>query len=155
MSQEKSNSHKFDPHKLHLIEFFITNESIIQPETFSKESITEYDSKIGVAVAFNIADKLIRLEYDIELNTNSENEKEAKAMFSAIFIYEYEDFSRIVRVVDKQIKASAHLGSIIFSVSHSTMRGILLMKLSNTVLSDFILPITDPAMEKYMVKKEN
>lgn len=155
MNQEKSNSHKFDPHKLNLIEFIITSESIIQPEYFSKESIFEYDSKIGVTVAFNIVDKLIRLEYDIELNTNSDNEKEAKAVFSVVFIYEYEDFSKVVKIVDKQIKASAHLGTIIFSVSHSTMRGILLMKLSNTVLSDFILPITDPAMDKYMVRKEN
>ena len=153
MNQEKSNSHKFDPKKLNLIEFTITRESIIQPEYFSKESLSEYSSKIGVAVAFNIVDKLIRLEYDIELNTNSENDVEAQASFSVVFIYEYEDFSKVIKIVDKQVKVSSQLGAIIFSISHSTMRGVLLMKLANTVMGDFILPIADPAMDKYMTKK--
>ncbi|KQM36467.1 hypothetical protein [Chryseobacterium sp. Leaf201] len=150
MSQEKLNSRNFNPLSLSLIEFIITNESIVQPEYFSIESIVEYDSKIAIAVAFNIDDELIRLEYDIDLETNSKNKSEARAKFSFVFIYEYNDFSQVVKIVDNQVKASAQLGRAIFSVSHSTVRGVLLMKLSNTVIRDFILPVTDPAMEKFM-----
>lgn len=154
MSPEKSNSRSFTPLNLNLIEFKIINESINQPEYFDEELLSEYDSKISVNAAFNVKDELIRFDYTIELETSSKNTYEAKANFSFVFIFEYKNFNDVVRVIDKKLKASAPLGRAIFAVSHSTIRGILLMKLGNSVFSNFILPIADPAMENFINKTE-
>ena len=73
---KKIDINKFDAEKLHFISFKTIEENISVPEFFDENFINEFETTNKVDIAFNIEEKLIRSQFDIEIATISDNEKE-------------------------------------------------------------------------------
>ncbi|MDN3606916.1 hypothetical protein [Kaistella yonginensis] len=144
---KKIDINKFDAEKLHFISFKTIEENISVPEFFDENFINEFETTNKVDIAFNIEEKLIRSQFDIEIATISDNEKEAKTNLKFVFIFKCDNMEVLAKAQKKNTaEIDASLGFSVSAISHSTARGILLVKLSDTVFADFILPIVKPKL---------
>lgn len=144
---KKIDINKFDAEKLHFISFKTIEENISVPEFFDENFINEFETTNKVDIAFNIEEKLIRSQFDIEIATISDNKKEAKTNLKFVFIFKCDNMEELAKAQPKDTaEIDASLGFAVSAVSHSTARGILLVKLSDTVFADFILPIVKPRL---------
>lgn len=144
---KKIDINKFDADKLHFVSFKTIEENISVPEFFDGNLINEFDTTNKVDIAFNIEEKLIRTQFDIEVATVSDNEKEAKTNLKLVFIFKCDNMEELAKPQQKNTaEIDANLGFAVSAISHSTARGILLVKLSDTVFADFILPIVQPKL---------
>ena len=144
---KKIDINKFDAEKLHFISFKTIEENISVPEFFEENFINEFETTNKVDIAFNIEEKLIRTQFDIEVATISDNDKEAKTNLKLVFIFKCDNMEELAKAQPKDTaEIDASLGFAVSAVSHSTARGILLVKLSDTVFADFILPIVKPRL---------
>ncbi len=145
---EKITEDYFDAEKLHLVNFKILEENTLITEIFDENLIIEFDTSNKIDIAYNIEEGLIRSQFDIGISTISGNNNEASAQFKFIFIFHCENFHQLIKDIDEKIKINRNLGIAISTITHSTVRGILLVKLSDTVFSEFILPIIKPKLPK-------
>ena len=144
---KKIDINKFDAEKLHFISFKTIEENISVPEFFDENFINEFETTNKVDIAFNIEEKLIRSQFDIEIATISDNEKEAKTNLKFVFIFKCDNMEDLAKAQKKNTaEIDASLGFSVSAISHYTARGILLVKLSDTVFADFILPIVKPKL---------
>ncbi|AZI31926.1 hypothetical protein [Kaistella carnis] len=144
---KKIDVNKFDADKLHFLSFKTIEENVSVPEFFNENLINEFDTTNKVDIAFNIEQKLIRAQFDIEVATISANEKEAKTNLKFVFIFKCDNMEELAKAQQKDAaEIDANLGFAVSAISHSTARGILLVKLSDNVFSDFILPIVKPKL---------
>lgn len=144
---KKIDVNKFDADKLHFLSFKTIEENVSVPEFFDENLINEFDTTNKVDIAFNIEQKLIRAQFDIEVATISANEKEAKTNLKFVFIFKSDNMEELAKAQQKDAaEIDANLGFAVSAISHSTARGILLVKLSDNVFSDFILPIVKPKL---------
>lgn len=134
----------FDAEKLALESFKIISENIFVPEFFDESLIKEFGSTNQLSISFNLEQKLIRAEFDFEILTNSESSEEAKANYKFVLIYSCSNLEELAHADGEELKVNSQLGFAISAISYSTIRGILLIKLSETVFQDFILPIIKP-----------
>lgn len=134
----------FDAEKLAVKSFRIINENIFVPEFFDIENIRSFSSKNQLNISFNLEDRLIRAAFDFEIVTNSGSTEEAKGTYKFVLIYHCENLDELVTAENKSLIVNSKLGFAISSISYSTIRGILLVKLNETVFQDFILPIIKP-----------
>lgn len=134
----------FDAQKLAVKSFKIINENIFVPEFFDIENIQSFSSQNQLNISFNLEDKLIRAAFDFEIVSNSNAEEEAKGTYKFVLIYYCENLDELVTSENKSLIVNSKLGFAISSISYSTIRGILLVKLNETVFQDFILPIIKP-----------
>ncbi|MGC4129729.1 MAG: hypothetical protein QM564_09275 [Bergeyella sp.] len=63
-----------------------------------------------------------------------------------VFIFHCENFEELTQKIEDEIQVNSNLGLAISAITHSTARGILLIKLSDTVFKDFILPVVKPKL---------
>lgn len=144
---KKIDVNKFDADKLHFLSFKTIEENVSVPEFFDENLINEFDTTNKVDIAFNIEQKLIRAQFDIEVATISANEKEAKTNLKFVFIFKCDNMEELAKAQPKDTaEIDASLGFAVSAISHLTARGILLVKLSDTVFADFILPIVKPKL---------
>lgn len=144
---KKIDINKFDADKLHFLSFKTIEENFSVPEFFDENLINEFETSNKVDIAFNIEEKLIRTQFDIEVATISDNDKEAKTNLKLVFIFKCDNMEELAKPQQKDTaEIDASLGFAVSAVSHSTARGILLVKLSDTVFADFILPIVKPKL---------
>lgn len=144
---KKIDINKFDAEKLHFISFKTIEENISVPEFFDENLISEFETNNKVDLAFSIEEKLIRTQFDIEVATISDNEVEAKTNLKFVFLFKCDNMNELAKAQQKgTAEIDASLGFAVSAISHSTARGILLVKLSDTVFADFILPIVKPKL---------
>ena len=145
---DNKNISKFEADRLQILSFKIIEESISIPETFDATLISEFDTTNNIQIAFNLEQKLIRSQFDIEISTVSKNEDQAKTNLKFVFIFHCENFEDLATTEGNDTKIDSNLGYAITTLTHSTARGILLTKLSDTVFADFILPVVKPKLPK-------
>lgn len=138
---------QFKAEKLSIRSFKIINEKISVPEFFDEDIIKEFTSTNSIAISFNLEQKLIRAEIEIEINSESDNSEEACASYKFVLIYFCENFEELVNTEGEKLKVNANLGISINAITYSTIRGVLLIKLSETVLNGFVLPIIKPSLQ--------
>lgn len=143
----KIDINKFDADKLHFLSFKTIEQNVSVPEFFDENLINEFDNTNKVDIAFNIEEKLIRTQFDIEVGTISDNEKEAITNLKFVFIFKCDNMEELAKAQQKgAAEIDANLGFAVSAISHATARGILLVKLSDTVFADFILPVVKPKL---------
>ncbi len=146
---DNKNITKFQAEKLQIVSFKTIEESTSIPETFEESLIAEFHTSNNIQVAFNFEENLIRSQFDIEISTVSTNVKEARTTLKFVFIFHCDNFKDLTKKGNNgEINIDAHLGIAITTITHSTARGILLTKLSDTVFADFILPVVKPKLPK-------
>lgn len=137
---------RFDADKLAVNSFKILSENISVPEFFQKDSIKNFRINNNFGISFSLDAGLIRAEYIIEIITESDSDEEASAQYKFVLIYHYTNLEEVAILENNELRVDSKLGFAITSVTHSTIRGVLLIKLSETVFRDFILPIIKPTL---------
>jgi hypothetical protein len=139
---------KFDPELLSIIECKMVTGRINSPESFDKNLILSYDLKNNINLGFNRELKLAKIDYTCEIASNSggKNQQESKANFHFVFYFKIQNLEDLTHLRDeKNIELDPILANTLASLTFSTTRGILLMRLHGTALEEFILPVINPA----------
>ena len=113
-------------------------------ETLSEDS-TEFQFTTSFLNGFNIDEKLVRCE--LEINVDKKNEEGriiAESNFTISFVYQIENLEEVVEVKDGGIIFNGAMAATLAGIAFSTTRGILLSRFQGTTFRDFILPIIDP-----------
>lgn len=142
-----SHNQVFDPDKLSIREFKFIKGQVDTPEDFVMEKVEGYHSENTLQFAFNLAEKLVKSDFTVEIRTDSKNanKTEAVGIFHLVFIFRVENLDELAKQDENNIiELDAGLGNALSSVTYSTSRGILLTRLQGTALDKFILPIINP-----------
>ena len=135
----------FDAEKIKINVIKLINSKIKTGEDFDFNSIEGFKTDYSMQLGFNPENKLARVEFTIEAETQSNNEIEAKGKFKFATIYSIENFEYLTEVNEKgQIKIHPLLINSITSITYSTVRGLLISKLQGTAFNDFMLPVINP-----------
>ncbi|HNR06949.1 MAG TPA: hypothetical protein PKM27_06495 [Saprospiraceae bacterium] len=137
----------FDPEKITLIDFKMIKGQVDTPENFDNSKVSGHQLDNSLKLAFNLVDKLAKVDFTLTIKTDSkgENESEATGNFHLIFIYRIENLAELaIPEKNKRLNLDAGLANALSSVTYSTSRGILLTRLQGTALQDFVLPIINP-----------
>ena len=130
--------------KLTMIEYKIIKGNIETPEGFDPKQISGYNVSDDLKLAFNPDQKLVKADYSIKVETSNVSDPTAWVYFHFVFLYIVDNFQELTILKEnKHIEVHPQLVNAIAAISYSTTRGILLTRLQGTVLSDFILPITN------------
>jgi len=137
----------FDPDKISIVEFKIIKDHIDTPDDFLIDKIVGYYLDNSLKLAYNLMEKLIRVDLTIDIKTSSNgfNAKEVLGNFHLIFIYRIENLEELA-IPDKNDTIVLHssLGNALSSITYSTSRGILISRVQGTALQNFMLPIINP-----------
>ncbi len=138
----------FDPEKITILQFTLQKGNIDAPENFSIDKVAGHHTKNDLQLGFNVEQKLIRADYQVEIKTESEgqNKKEAKGQFHFVYLIKVDNLEELAPLNKNQAAVELHstLANAVASISYSTSRGILLTRLQGTALQKFILPVIDP-----------
>lgn len=144
---QTSDNGQFDPSKLSIIDIKFIKGQIDTPESFSAEAVKEYKIQNTLELSFNIAEKLAKSEYNVSIETISQNpgNNEATGSFHLIFIFSIENLEVLAKLnKDNLVELDPALGSALASLTYSTSRGLLINKVSGTALEKLILPVINP-----------
>jgi hypothetical protein len=134
----------FDPEKITLVEFRILKEQVDTPENFDISKVIGHHLDNSLQFGFNLNDKLAKADFTASIKTSSKsaNESEASANVHLKFIYRIENLEELATAEkNKRLRLHPALASALSSLTYSTSRGILLIRLQGTALQNFILPI--------------
>ena len=137
----------FTAEKLTFIEFKFLKDQVNTPENFLLEKVDGYEVEHSLQLAFNLNEKLSKVDYILELKTKSkgDNPVEASGIFHLVYIYRVENLNELTEVVENNlVKFNPDLGNALSAISYSTSRGILMTRMQGTALQNFILPIINP-----------
>lgn len=149
------DKNKFDPEKIALIDFKMIKGQVETPENFDNSKIVGHQLDNTLQLGFSIEDKLAKADFTINITTDSKsrNADEATGKFHLLFIYRIENLDELAFPgKNNNIDLDPALANAISSITYSTSRGILLIRLQGTELQNFILPIINPG--KLLHKKE-
>ena len=134
------------PDKIHIVSFKITKGQIESPFGFDQEKIEDFSFEISFDMAFNLEEKLVKADFNVEIKTKSGQgqDEEASGLFSFVFIYEIENINELTIEKQDKIEIRGGLGNALASITYSTSRGILMTRFQGTELENFILPVIDP-----------
>lgn len=138
----------FDPEKIALIDYKMIKGQVDTPENFDISKVVGHQLDNSLQLGFNLEDKLAKADFTVSIKTNSkdQNESEASGNFHFIFIYRIENLEELAKPEkNKRLDLNPRLANALSSVTYSTSRGILLMRLQGTALQNFILPIINPS----------
>lgn len=138
---------KFDPKKITILEFKMVRGQVDTPEDFDQDKVEGRHLENGLQLGFNLDDKLVKADFIIEIKTESRggNPKESIGNFHFVFIYHIANLEELAKPdKDSLIELDSSLSNALSSVTYSTARGILLIRLQGTALQDFVLPIINP-----------
>ncbi|MCX6250826.1 MAG: hypothetical protein NTX61_08745 [Bacteroidetes bacterium] len=138
---------EFDPEQLSIIEFKFIKDLIDTPEAFITEKAEGYQLENSLQLAFNLEEKLVKVDFTVEITTESKglNSKETSGSFHLVFIYRVMNLEELAKPgKNNMIELHPDLGNALSSVTYSTSRGILMTRMQGTALQNFILPIINP-----------
>jgi len=137
----------FDPEKISIEDFKLIKGQVDTPEDFDLTKVEGYELDNSLQFGFNLADKLVKTDFTIEIKTESkgENTSEAIGNFHLVYIFYIENMEALAKP-DKNnlIELNPLLGNALSSITYSTSRGILLSRLQGTALQNFTLPVINP-----------
>lgn len=142
-----SDKNIFKPEKITLIDFKMIKGQVDTPENFDSGKIKGHQLDNSLQLGFNLEDKLAKTDFTISIKTDSrgKNENEATGNFHLIFIYSIENIEELaIPGKNNQLNLNPDLANALSSVTYSTSRGVLLIKLQGTALQNFVLPIINP-----------
>ncbi len=137
----------FEADKLSIIELKFIKDQIEAPEEFSIEKIDGYNLENSLQLAFNLEERLSKVDFKVEIKTDSKgsNSEEANGSFHIVLIYKIENISELTKLNENNIvEVHPFLSNALSSITYSTSRGLLYKRMQGTVLQKFILPIIDP-----------
>ena len=137
------------PEKIQILDFRIINGLIDTPLDFDESLMTGFSSDVNFEMSFNLDDKLIKADFQVKVNSQSNRGQleESTGSFHFVFIYHVENLNVLTRLLGKnKTKLDIHpdLSNAIASVTYSTARGILMTRFQGTSLEGFILPVINP-----------
>lgn len=141
------DSNTFNPEKITIVDFRIVKGQIEASENFDIHNIAGYLTETSLQFSFNLAEKLIKVDFNIEIQTQSQKEQiqAVKGAFHFIFVYHIENLDELAKLnSEKIVELQPNLANAIASITYSTVRGVLLVRLQGTALQNFILPIVNP-----------
>lgn len=136
-----------DPEKITLIEFRMVKVHLDTPEAFDPGKINGYRLDHSMKFSFNPDQQLVKADFFIQLMTEGQADwtGEAQGHFHLVFIYAVANLRDYTQTDPSgNLTWNATLANALSSLTYSTSRGILMMRLSGTALQSFILPIVDP-----------
>lgn len=137
----------FEAEKLSILELKFIKDQIEAPEDFSLEKVDGYQLENSLQLAFNLEEKLSKVDFNVEIKTESKglNSEEAKGSFHIVLIYKIDNISELTKLNENNIvEVNPYLSNALSSIIYSTSRGLLYARMQGTVLQKFILPIIDP-----------
>lgn len=139
----------FDPEKIVILDCKMTKGQIDAPEDFNLQYIRSYQLDNSLQLGFNLDEKLAKADLHIAIKTQSANEyrqaSEAIGTFHFVFIYRVANLQELISVDRNNLMdLQPILGNALSSITYSTARGILLVRLQGTALQNFILPVINP-----------
>lgn len=144
MANKKKSS--LNPEKIDMLDYKVFRQLITTPEGFEENDVIGYGHETDLQLSFNYEEKLIWTEFNIKIQTesNEDNSKEAEAEFVISFVYHIDNLEEL-STLDKHedLVLDEVLESVIYSISYSTLRGLLMGLLQHSGLSKFILPTVD------------
>ena len=135
------------PEKIEIVDFKIIRGQINSPFDFEEDKVQGHNFDVDFELGFNIPDKLIKADFSINVETNSEIEgtEEATGAFSLVYVFHVDNMEELTKLEeDKTVTISAALGNALAAITYSTSRGILMTRFQGTALSNFILPVINP-----------
>lgn len=139
---------EFTADHLEMLSFKIISENTKMPEDFEAELISNYETTYETKLSYNLEKELIRSQYTISITTESDNKVEAKKDFDFVFIFRYHPIEEVYSEEDEQTKVSEQLGISITAITHSTVRGVLIVKLQDDIFGQYVLPIVKPQLSE-------
>jgi hypothetical protein len=137
----------FDPEKMSLIDFKMIKGQVEIPENFDASKVAGHQLDNSLQLSFNLEGKMAKADFAVSVKTDSkgENDNEASGNFHLIFIYRIENMEELaILEKNKRLNLNPALANALSSVTYSTSRGILLIRLQGTALQNFVLPIINP-----------
>ncbi len=147
------DNNAFNPDKLSILEYKLIKGQIDTPEDLVVDHIEGYNLDNTLQLSFNLEEKLIKADFKVDIRTDSKgkNPNEALGVFHLAFIFRIENLDKLVILNKKNVvELHPHLGNALSSITYSTTRGILMIKVQGTALQNFILPIINP--NKLLIK---
>ena len=141
------SSANFSPEKIEILEFKIIKGEINSPFEYDREKIKGHHFELGYEVGFNLEKKLAKVDFNVQVTTQSEgSEEEGHGAFSVTFIYGIDNLKELAIPIKKteELEVDGRLANALASITYSTTRGILMTRFQGTVLDSFILPVIDP-----------
>jgi hypothetical protein len=141
------NNNIFDPEKIAIIEFKMLKGQVDTPEDFDTTKVNGHHLDNAMQLGFNLAEKLVKVDFTIEIKTESKrlNSKESIGDFHFVFTYHIENLEKLAKLDHNNlVELNPGLANALSSVTYSTSRGILLTRLQGTALQNFMLPVINP-----------
>ncbi len=141
------NKPTLQPELIQIVDFRIIKGEIDSPFEFDEELVKGHTFSVNFDLGFKPEEKLVRADFNVEIQTSSEGEQEqeARGMFSFAFIFLVENLDQLIKPVKgKGTEVSGELGNALASITYSTARGILMARFKGTALEHFILPVINP-----------
>jgi len=139
--------HLLDPDKIHIAKTAIIKYHIDSTFDFQSEKVKTNEIKMEYNIAFNLEDKLVKIDFQVEVITDSkgENLEEAKGTFHLVYVFHVENLEELATSDKKnRIELNGLLANVLASITYSTTRGMLIVRLKGTAFENFVLPIIDP-----------
>ncbi len=136
------------PDKIHIMDFKILHGQIESSESIVVDKIKEYEFKVGFKTGFNYSKLLVKADYiiNVEAISAGKSKNRASASFHFVFVFKIDNLNDFLEEDKTSIIVSVLIGTTLASISHSTVRGILLTRFQGTALQHFILPVIDPKL---------
>ncbi len=136
----------FNPDKLKLVHYRMVSGQINSPSDFDLEQIKGFNHSVDLKLAFNFDLKLAKTAMDISLKGITEENQSAgaDANFRFEFFFNIENLDELRKGSGKKKpELDPALVMSLASITYSTIRGILLVRLQGTPLQGFMLPVVD------------
>lgn len=137
----------FQPEKIKLIDCKTIKTEINAPENFDIGNITGHQLEHTFQLAFNLEEKLCKADITVRIQSNSQESQPegSHCYFHFAFIYRIENLEELaIPAKNNRLNINPSLANALASVTYSTTRGLLIVKLQGTPLQNFILPVIDP-----------
>lgn len=135
------------PEKIEIVDFKIIKGQINSPFDFENEKVAGHTFNVDFELGFNLEDKLVKADFSVHVETKSDEGtiEEAVGNFSFVYVFYVDNIEELTTLEkDETITVHPALGNALASITYSTSRGILMTRFQGTVLSDFILPVSNP-----------
>src|SRR5208283_4836138 len=95
----------FEAEKLSIIKLKFIKDQIEAPEEFSIEKVDGYRLENSLQLAFNLDEKLSKVDFKVEITTDSKclNSEEAKGNFHIVLIYKIENIAELTKLNESNI----------------------------------------------------
>jgi hypothetical protein len=134
-----------NPELIHLLSVDVLKARILSEYEAFKEESAEFQFSMSFLNGFNIAEKLVRCELEINVDRkNPEGRIIAESSYTLSFVYQIGNFGDAVEEKEGGIVLNNAMAATLAGIAFSTTRGILLTRFQGTMFKDFILPVIDP-----------